>query len=72
MKGQQQRKVPRASALASVWSLDPDVVFLNHGSFGACPREVLDTQLEIRRRMESEPVRFFVRDSFGSEKICES
>lgn len=42
--------------------LEEDVVFLNHGSFGACPRPVLDAQTEIRARMEREPVRFFLRE----------
>ncbi len=42
--------------------LDPGVVFLNHGSFGACPAAVLDAQTEIRQHIEREPVRFFVRE----------
>jgi isopenicillin-N epimerase len=44
------------------WTLDPDITFLNHGSFGACPVAVLDAQAELRRRIEREPVRFFVRE----------
>ncbi len=50
------------SPLANHWDLDPDIVFLNHGSFGACPRAVLDFQADLRRQMEAEPVRFFVRE----------
>jgi isopenicillin-N epimerase len=47
---------------AAHWSLDPGVVFLNHGSFGACPTAVLEAQQRLRRQMEAEPVRFLSRE----------
>lgn len=49
-------------AMAAHWTLDPEVTFLNHGSFGACPLPVQRLQAELRARLESEPVRFFVRE----------
>ncbi|HEX2153544.1 MAG TPA: aminotransferase class V-fold PLP-dependent enzyme [Acidimicrobiia bacterium] len=42
-----------------MWLLDPDVTHLNHGSFGATPIRVLEDQNDWRRRLESNPVRFF-------------
>jgi len=44
------------------WPLDPSIVFLNHGSFGSCPRPVLDFQQGMRMRLERQPIQFFVRD----------
>jgi isopenicillin-N epimerase len=50
------------SPWARHWRLDPEVVFLNHGSFGACPIKVQDHQTTLRAQLESSPVRFMVRE----------
>ncbi|HVZ32281.1 MAG TPA: aminotransferase class V-fold PLP-dependent enzyme, partial [Polyangiaceae bacterium] len=42
------------------WSLASGLTFLNHGSFGACPRAVLDHQAELRTRLEASPVQFML------------
>lgn len=41
--------------------LDPEVVFLNHGSFGATPRAVFDAYQHWQRELEREPVEFLGR-----------
>ncbi len=47
------------------WGLDPDVTFLNNGSFGATPRVVLDAVRQTHLEMEAEPVRFHARELPG-------
>lgn len=41
------------------------MTFLNHGSFGACPRVVLDAQQREREELEREPVRYLARELEG-------
>jgi isopenicillin-N epimerase len=42
--------------LRSLFLLDPDVVYLNHGSFGACPKPVFESYQRWQRELEREPV----------------
>jgi isopenicillin-N epimerase len=51
----------RHRALREDMLLDPDYVFLNHGSFGACPRPVFDQYLAWQRELELRPVEFLGR-----------
>jgi isopenicillin-N epimerase len=51
----------RHLALRSEFLLDPDVVFLNHGSFGACPRPVFERYQAWQRELELQPVEFIGR-----------
>jgi isopenicillin-N epimerase len=41
--------------------LDPDVVYLNHGAFGSCPKPVFDAYQSWQRELEREPIDFFDR-----------
>jgi isopenicillin-N epimerase len=51
------------NALCDAFLLDPGLVFLNHGSFGACPREVFETYQHWQRELERNPVEFLGRRS---------
>ncbi len=52
-------ELPNRSKLSKYWNLNPETVFLNHGSFGACPSSVLEYQNKLRIELESDPVHFF-------------
>jgi isopenicillin-N epimerase len=47
--------------LRELFLLDPEVTFLNHGSFGACPRVVFERYQQWQRELEREPVEFIAR-----------
>lgn len=47
--------------LGSQFLLNEDIVFLNHGSFGACPRPVFDKYQYWQRELERDPVDFIGR-----------
>jgi isopenicillin-N epimerase len=44
--------------IASLFLLDPEVTFLNHGSFGACPKPVFDRYQRWQLQLERQPVAF--------------
>lgn len=50
-----------AEELRRDFLLDPEVAFLNHGSFGACPRTVFERYQHWQRELEREPVDFILR-----------
>jgi isopenicillin-N epimerase len=51
--------------LRQFFLLDPKVVFLNHGSFGACPWPVFDAYQRWQRELERQPVEFLARRYAG-------
>src|SRR5262245_874213 len=53
--------VTKVNALRDQFLLDPTVVFLNHGSFGACPRPVFETYQRWQLELERQPVEFLGR-----------
>lgn len=49
--------------IRSLFLLRPEVAFLNHGSFGACPRPVFEEYSRWQRELEAQPVEFLGRQA---------
>src|SRR5574340_141848 len=54
----QSRSRKGASTMKELFLLDPDIIFLNHGSFGACPRPVFEEYQRWQLELERQPVEF--------------
>jgi len=50
--------------MKSLFMLDPDVVYLNHGSYGACPKPIFDTLIHWQHKLENEPVKHLTFDIY--------
>lgn len=47
-----------------LFQLNPELTFLNHGSFGACPKPIFENYQDFQREMEIDPVDF-IQKRFG-------
>lgn len=59
-------------SIRSLWDFEPDIAFLNHGSYGAVPIPVLEAYFNIQKKIEKNPVEFLSRKLPGllSEVRC--
>jgi isopenicillin-N epimerase len=53
-------------AMLEHWMLEPESIYLNHGTVGVTPRRVLQKQQALRDEMERHPSRFILREFAGS------
>jgi isopenicillin-N epimerase len=49
----------------SPWDLDPTITYLTHGTYGACPRPILELQRSLVAELEANPLRFLTRELEG-------
>ncbi len=52
----------RSYSPASPWDLDPSILYLTHGTYGACPRPVLEAQRAMLLELEANPIQFLTRE----------
>tara|TARA_B100000945_G_scaffold316036_1_gene316221 strand:+ start:19 stop:1233 length:1215 start_codon:yes stop_codon:yes gene_type:complete len=53
-----------SASLKSLFMLDPSIIHLNHGSFGACPKSIFDSLVKWQKLLEREPVKHLAFDIF--------
>ena len=50
--------------LKTQFQINPDITFLNHGSYGACPLPVFENYQKWQELMERDPVKFMTKDVY--------
>lgn len=53
-----------SDALKSKFLLDPEITFLNHGSYGSCPKPVFEVYQKYQTALESHPIKFMQEDVY--------
>lgn len=53
---------PLGHGMLAHWALDPNVLYLNHGTVGCPPRRALEAQQKIRDEIELQPAKFLLRE----------
>ena len=56
--------------MKSQFLLDPNITFLNHGSFGACPKPIFEEYQRLQLELETEPVHFIQKKQATYLKIA--
>jgi isopenicillin-N epimerase len=56
--------------MKSQFLLDPTITFLNHGSFGACPKPIFEEYQRLQLELETEPVLFIQKKAAGYLKTA--
>ncbi|WP_300564830.1 aminotransferase class V-fold PLP-dependent enzyme [Flavobacterium sp.] len=56
--------------MKSQFFLDKNITFLNHGSFGACPKPVFEEYQRLQLELETEPVYFMQKSLVGYLKTA--
>jgi isopenicillin-N epimerase len=49
-------------AMLEHWSLDPEILYLNHGTVGVTPNAIMRVQQQLRDEIERQPARFMLRE----------
>lgn len=61
-----------SKSLKSIFQINPDITFLNHGSYGACPRPVFENYQNWQHKIEQNPVQFMANDVYNNLEISRS
>ncbi len=56
--------------MKSQFLLNPKITFLNHGSFGACPKPIFEEYQRFQLKLENEPVYFIKKKAEGYLKTA--
>ena len=57
-----KNEAPFGRGMLQHWHLDPQAVYLNHGTFGVTPKRVLDAQHAMHALIERHPARFMAHE----------